>query len=101
MENKTVQVVCEENDPNKDEIANKLALVHNAVALDVLVAISCEDDETKEDMTVLAVMTKDSGESLVQYAPIGVLVPPDHALLQRLVPKINGYIMPEESNVEH
>ena len=101
MTDKTVQVVCEEDDVNKDTIANRLSLVHDAVTLDVLVGISCVDTETKEDTTVLAVMTKDSGEGLVQYAPIGLLLPPDDKLLQRMSPKLTAYIVPEQSDVQH
>ena len=101
MTTNTVQVVCEENDPNKDAIASKLALVHNAVALDTLVAISCIDTETTEDVTVIAVITKDSGAELVQYAPIGVLLPPDSDYLQHVAPKLATYVVPENCNVEH
>lgn len=98
---KEVQVVCEPDDPNKDTIARQLAFLHDAIALETVVAISCLNTETEEDTTVIAVITKDSGSELVQYAPIGILLPPDSEQLQHIAPKLSSYIMPEATDVKH
>ncbi|GAF86294.1 unnamed protein product, partial [marine sediment metagenome] len=50
-----VKVVCEADDPCKDQIARQLNVIHSAVEMDMLVGISCVNEDGR-DVTVLAVM---------------------------------------------
>ena len=98
---KLVQVVCDKDDSNKDLIAHQLNLVREAVGMDMLVGISCYDEFEDRDVTVIAVMTKDDGGELLQYAPIGIMYHPDHEIFVHITPKVTGAIQVETSDVKH
>ena len=102
MTNETsVQVLCDENDPNLDVIASRMAILQHAVRDNMLVAISCKDDEQGEPVILLAVISKDGGGDYLQYSPIAELYFPENASFERLTPPSKAITVEGASNVEH
>jgi len=100
MTDKQVQILCNPDDKNKDTIAHRMVLLQEAVKLNNLVAIACYNGEQAEDVIMLAVITKDSGNDYVQYAPIGILFYPDDNSYTSLTPPESA-ISVEGNDVEH
>lgn len=96
MDNQPIKLLCNEHDQNKDMIAMRTSILREAVANDSLVSIACHDKEEDKDVILLAVMTKDGGAGMVQYAPVGQLYYPDDVSYQSLTPPSSARVVEKD-----
>ena len=71
--NDKIQILCNEDDPNIDKIAERMNILNQAIENKALVAISCFDGTDAENKILLAIIAKDDNAEYVQYSPIGTL----------------------------
>ena len=96
---KAVQVLCDAEDSNKDIIAQRSLLLQEAVENNTLVSVACYDTAKEKDVIVLVVMTKDGGEGVAQYAPIGTLFYPDDDSFMSMQPPASALVVEDAVDV--
>lgn len=99
--NDSIKILCNEDDPKIDTIAERMNILNQAIENDALVAISCFDGEDGESKILLAIIGKDAGEEYVQYSPIGVLFYDEDTSYTRLTPPSDAIPVDEEVDVQH
>ena len=98
---KKIQILCDQDDPRIDDIAERMSILNKAIEDGYLVAISCKYEATGTAKVLLAVVSSnDDADEYVKYSPIGELFYPEDESYMNLAPPASALPV-EDSDVKH